>query len=905
MALKKKPVSKKLKENDNQYDPQANRTFAPGQERPGVDVSPVTKVPGIVNQDSKVKLMARIATNMLSGAKVRMMLAGETGIGKTSFVRDFCQMLGLPIIILEVPHTVEEHLVNIPYIIEINGKSYQGSETVDTNKKQYGIELAKSHLISQMEKLHKVPDAQYSQLRQTFNADVQELLNGFEQRYPGQIAKIRSKYDRVLFLDEYFRQTSTTIRNTLRNILDHRIGNDPIPRGTYVMYASNIKDTGLEQSETAHATFKEINFEAPTVSAWMNRMISSVGKSINLKKDVVDAFMQALKDEHMDTERFEGKTRISPRRWSEVLMQINDAYPFSSIDEANKLQTLLKRQFQNEDDKSHGPMTDVYDVLNNVLFNLYKKSGIDAGKVRDVPVGEWRDVVAYHVMQKERIGENKKYVPVMAGPPGIGKTAIGDVFEEPPYNMRFIVVNCTGLSSDSVTGIPMGQPQADAKGQNRTETEFSEPALYIQITKLMEQHRDAYYEDLKEQEAEGELGDRTADQAFQEWQNQRYRYVIFFDEINRVPNTATFNSLRQLILEKKYNHLFFLNDSAVNTTASNRPGDGVICLGAMNPKDQGTIGMTEHFKDAVDIIDSEPDWANTIAHLGQVAERLKEKGRYRDEAVDTAFKLIEEFPKIFTQKEKGGKQNYQFFPREMLFEFYVSPRDYTELFKDMCYSIDREIDSIISREQRGEYVSEEEQSEMLTDVCYDHFEETLQFIIRKSGQVSDEWWETLRSMIRKNISIKIKKETGVSGLTDIMDAYIANPGESLFDLESGVFSAYLNSVDDSAFQTEFTTFLESLTKDYLNKKSIRLDEAEPFLIGKEHGSLYDIVKAVIEVHQESEVDVQVEDGLRNGVDYIMNMANYAISSMFNATPDQEEQLINRLANSYIDIIKML
>lgn len=905
MKLPKKNEVRRLKENDNQYDPQANKTFAPGQERPGVDVSPVTAVPGSIDQTSKVRLMARFATNMMSGAKVRIMLAGETGIGKTSFVRDFCRMLGLPIIILEVPHTVEEHLVNIPYIIDLGNQTKQGSANVDTTKQQYGIELAKSHLISQMERLHKIPDGQYKQFVQSLDRDVQELLAEFEKRYPGQIAKIRSAYDRVLFLDEYFRETSTTIRNTLRNILDHRIGNDTIPRGTYVMYASNIKDTGLEQSETEHSTFKQIDFKAPTVSAWMNRMISSAGKTVNFKKDVVDAFMKALKDEHMDTERFEGKTRISPRRWSEVLLQLNDAYPFSDIAEANKLQTLLKRQFKNEDDKSYGPMTDVYDVLNNVLFTLYKKSGIDAGKIRDVPVGEWRDVVAYHVMQKERIGENKKYVPVMAGPPGIGKTAIGDVFEEPPYNMRFIVVNCTGLSSDSVTGIPMGQPTKDAEGNSRTETDFSEPALFIQITKLMEQHQTAYYNILKDQEADGELGSKTADQVFKEWQNQKYRYVIFFDEINRVPNTATFNSLRQLILEKKYNHLFFLNDSAVNPNGKNAPGDGVICLGAMNPKDQGTIGMTEHFKDAIDIIDSEPDWSSTISHIGQIAERLKERGKYQPDAIETSFKLIEEFPKLFTQKEKGGKQNYQFFPREMLYEFYVSPRDYTELFKDMCYSLDREIDSIISRENQGDVVSEEEQSEILTDVCYDHFEETLSFIIRKTGQVSDEWWQSLRNMIRKNITITIKKEAGVAGLTDILEAYLASPEESLFDVENGVFLSYLGTTDDSSFETDFATAVEYLTKNFLSDKEIRLDEAEDFLFGKERGSLYDLVKSVIEVQQETGEDVQVEDGLRHTVDFIMKTANAAIINMFKGQEDEQEEMIVRLANSYIDIIKML
>jgi ATP-dependent Lon protease len=42
---------------------------------------------------------------------------GPPGVGKTSFVRDFAEILGLKLITVEKPHLVEEHIINIPFIV--------------------------------------------------------------------------------------------------------------------------------------------------------------------------------------------------------------------------------------------------------------------------------------------------------------------------------------------------------------------------------------------------------------------------------------------------------------------------------------------------------------------------------------------------------------------------------------------------------------------------------------------------------------------------------------------------------------------------------------------------------------------------------------------------------------------
>jgi len=46
-----------------------------------------------------------------------VMLAGDPGIGKTTFVKTLSELLGLQLTTIEIPHVSEEHLINIPFIL--------------------------------------------------------------------------------------------------------------------------------------------------------------------------------------------------------------------------------------------------------------------------------------------------------------------------------------------------------------------------------------------------------------------------------------------------------------------------------------------------------------------------------------------------------------------------------------------------------------------------------------------------------------------------------------------------------------------------------------------------------------------------------------------------------------------
>ena len=869
--------------------PAAPKVAAP---LPKTDLTPVKAVPGTVDNRRKLALMNEIIDNMLDESKKKVMLAGDTGIGKTSFVKDFCKMLGMPMVLIEVPHTVEEHLINIPFIvIDANGGKSQGVESIDVAPEpgndteqptSYDIELARSNLVTTLERHNKISDAQYASHIAKLPANVKALLDEFNQQNPRQIQRARAKAERILFLDEYFRQTTRSIRNSLRNLLDYRIGNDTLPSGTYIMYASNTADKGLDLEQSQHATFLWQDFDSPTVSAWLNNLIGGkASASIDFKKDVIDAFVKSLKDEHMSKERVEGQVRISPRRWTEILLQINAAYPFDDPKETSILLTTLKRQFQN-DAEHGGGQTEVYSVLSDIVTDLINKSGMNPSKLRNIKTGEWRDVVAHHVLQKAKMGENKKYIPVVQGPPGIGKTSLGATFEDPPYNMRFIMINTTDLDADSVVGVPVSK----VVNGERT-TQFSKPSLYIKIQQLMEANRKEYIRDLKEQEAAGELEGKTAAEAYREWESQQYKYVIFFDEINRVKDLTVFNSLRRLILEKEFNHEFKLPEE-------------VVVVGAMNPDDKGTVGMTDHFKDSIDLIDADPDWADTLEYIQKRGESYKSSEKYSALAVDTAVQIIDAFPKVFTHRNKKHK-NHQFYINVgEVDEIYINPRDYDEMFKALCYGINRELEKLTDRLDAGQTVTDDEVNAAIVKVGMEKFRGSLKWMIFKSGfDVPSEFWARLQQMLRETINVSLKKTVTAAGLPSMLDAAITSTMPLSDDHD---FAEYMAEYMPGTFYNDFYGFVGSKTDKFMNHEGtdINIESAIPFLVKQDKGSLYDICKELINAVKVNKYETGIFDQIDDVVFQYLSVANKAIAANTDNDDTLEKAVLSLLTN-YDDI----
>lgn len=216
-----------------------------------------------------------------------IMLTGDPGVGKTSLIKFMSKLLGMSLIVIEVPHIIEEQIINIPFIIfNTDGSQKKGSTQVkmadepDSDNNPYDIQLSDSNLSSEIRKQRPIPDKEYLKWMysdaETMHREFFEEFGGNENTIPDEIKEGRDNFQTILFLDEFYRKTSSRIRNMLRTILNGRIGVDKIPDGTYIVYASNLNDEGLD-NVPKNADFAIIDMAAPTLFEWTRYLESKHG----------------------------------------------------------------------------------------------------------------------------------------------------------------------------------------------------------------------------------------------------------------------------------------------------------------------------------------------------------------------------------------------------------------------------------------------------------------------------------------------------------------------------------------------------------------------------------------------------------------------------------------------------
>ena len=193
-------------------------------------------VPKVGNNSKYVEQMKSLLAHMDSFARGRStttyMLAGDPGTGKTSFIKSLATLTGIPLVVIEAPHITQEHLINIPFLLLNGDKKETGNVTAETGGGDFKVVQAESSLVTKIKSLPKKTDDQIQKLINKNKAlkDIQPLC----QR---RLDLIKGKYKAILFVDEYYRTSSVKIRNVLRNILNGKLGDDKIPKGTYVVMA--------------------------------------------------------------------------------------------------------------------------------------------------------------------------------------------------------------------------------------------------------------------------------------------------------------------------------------------------------------------------------------------------------------------------------------------------------------------------------------------------------------------------------------------------------------------------------------------------------------------------------------------------------------------------------------------
>lgn len=766
--------------------------------------------------DSRVDLAEHILSNMSTQSnnlgQVGMLLAGDPGVGKTSFIEFFAKLCGLSLITVEAPHITEEHIINIPFIVVKAGAS--GEHKVATGGEvdaDYKIVMSDSNLYTAINQEKKLPDADY--LKSIYKSSdktlikIFEELGGDEKTVPKLVDEVRGKYEMILFLDEYFRQTSTRIRNMLRTILNGKIGNHKLPKTTYVVYASNIHDEGVEGMPRNNEFFTT-TMKHPPKDEWFAWLVNKYEKDEKhqLKDEVVQEFYKLLKDEDINLKDIEADVRVSPRRWEQLLTYINAALPVKNEEDAKNLLTNVKLNFKNYMTGEHAKLVDT--VLDTTVKLIEQTSKIKM-PAHVHGASSWRKTLQHQIETKMKLGNIRKYIPIISGLPGVGKTT--QIYElGKDLNLAVVVVDVSLLSAEDVTGIPI--PKTKESGE--IETKFSMPKLFQYIkTEMNEAERD-HIEALKKS------GD-TKD--IEEYKKKEWKYLLFFDELNR-NNANVFNGIRRLLLER-------------NLGKGLELPKGTVIVAAINPDDIGAEKLTQHMIDVSDVVDTAPDWNDTK----KIIQSKKIKVDH-PETEKFVYEMLLAFVDHFHQKKgdapKGADREY-FLNIGGSQVLYVSPREYTNLYVNAVKYLDQKIGRIIRKRSEGGKPTAEQLRKDVTDLkhaLYTKFEQLLNTIFLKHDVEAPEFLHGLEQWFQQEATVDVEsmffsKKASTKPFKDIMGKYMESGGGHLG--EDIDFINYVNNSDPQTLKDDMQTFIEKeitdithVTQKSHKKKVIKGDAIE-------------------------------------------------------------------------------
>lgn len=720
----------------------------------------------------------------------------------TTFINYFARLLGIDVITIEAPHITEEHLVNIPFIVFDSKTNTQraGSEQLKEKGNTYEIVLADSNLYTQLIRSRKTEDAQYLKNIYAAPKDVQivfEHFGGDKDTIPEEFQEIREQYEVILFLDEFLRQPTVRIQNMLRNILNNRIGDHKVPPHTYIIYASNTKDTGDSISERGmFQQFKQVEMPAPSKDdwfAWFEYKFEN-DKHVKLNKKVMDEFKKILDDEDLSTED-ENEIRLSPRRWEQLLLYINQSLPVKDKKEAQVLLSNVKLNFHHyQTRQTHEVAQKVLDAVTKLIKTTSK---IDVEGSNTLGDNEWREVLQHQIQMKQELQEHRKYIPVLSGPPGIGKTAQAwKVAEE--LNLLLIDIDVSTLNAEDVVGIPIPDETGGGK-KKKISVEFSEPRLFSQIKSRIAEVTEAFIHKLEESD-EGK--ERLA-----KFKKQKWKYLILFDEFNRT-KLNVFNAIRKLILEKTF------SAADKNGKPLELPKDAVV-MAAINPSDIGAIDMTKHVRDVLDIIPAKADWKNTKEYLkNQISVKDADESIY-----NLGLKIIDQFVDKFKTSSPEIPMHERPFAINVGNELtmYFSAREYSDLYADICSTLVRRLKEYHKKFGADKETTSEEQEafhKKVLNALYEVFKDNLNNVFDKHKFDPDEFDQELKVWILQSGEIDLgddiffTKVKGGMSVNDIYERYFeGHPTDHLAD--DNDFINYLNSVDMVEFRHHIIDFIES------------------------------------------------------------------------------------------------
>lgn len=731
---------------------------------------------GAPSVQTRIKTLTHILDNMNASHNARMLLAGSTGIGKTQFVKQLSKLLGMEMIMIEVPHITEEKVINIPFVVfdQAHPRGKTGHQVVeqktDNQGRVYDIVMGKSYLATELARRTLVPDAQYIK---AVSADpvlstLWQELGGDATTIPPELAALRKRFDVILFLDEYFRQTTDNVRNILRTILNKKIGTDDLPANTYVIYASNMTDVGgTVERVPMNADMKKVKFAAPTKDEWFHYFVNRWGQ--NLQPEVVNAFYSALGDQHISHDDLDSEIRTSPRRWEQILLYVNANTPVKDAEHAAALLANIQAQFAGETQVSK-----LHDLVDQVVRDIIKNTASpELAQAVALQSSDWREIMKNQIETKVALGSARSYVPVVSGSPGIGKTShMWQIAQD--LNMRLILIDCSTISPEDATGIPIPEEQSGEMG-----VQFSQPPLYLIIMKNIAKADKEY------------LATATPEQK-KAYASQAYKYLLFFDELSRVKNATVFNALRRVILEKSFSDDVVLPKEC-------------IMVAAMNPEDRGVVGLTGHMKDSVDMIQASANWKKFREHMDRYAAH--DLVKYGADAANISLKILDLLVEDFSVKRADSEANISSGNRQFYFRLgteyvYVNPREMESMTHDVAAGIAR-----VLKTNRDE--DPDQLKAALVQAVMEKVEQTMDFVIQDKHELdSADVLNVFEGHVAQVFDDLLEKKTEGASLANMLDIVLADPSKHLKDDPN--FVNMIKNFDLNTFEEEIREYIHDL-----------------------------------------------------------------------------------------------
>lgn len=659
------------------------------------------------------------------------MLVSSAGVGKTTFIKTIAKLLGIGTVIIEAPHLIEEKIINIPFMVKQPTSDNTTSGTSNANaipsktNDEYGIELADSHLYTQLVQAKKLPDPQYidSIYKEANLTALYENLGGTKEKIPQIITDLRNHYKVILFVDEYFRTPSQAITALLRSLLNKRLGMHQIPSYVYVTFASNESDIGGSiRPRMDNERFNTIELEPPTKDEWFDWLINEVKdnhKNIELNMDIINKFHKELDDEDISNEFTinggDDIIRMSPRRWEQLILYINAAFPLKDKNDAMALLTNVNVNFLHYIEKESHPIANK--VLKAVVDLVKQLSKIELSVSDMHAEADWRHTFKHQLEMKQKLGESRKYIPVISGPPGVGKTAVATTTAE-ELNLRLIVIDCSEIVDP---GEVIGMPIKTTGTKGEAQVKFSESKIYKQINEQIAMADQSYKNKLYQIEGGKEQ--------WEKYEKARWKYLIFFDEMTVAP-PQVMNALRRILLEKSFGE----KDNAGKEMVL--PKEAIV-MGAINPTGKQVTELTHHMRDVLDIVPSDASWTNQKAHL----ETRNIKG-VSDEITEVVISSMEEIASKYGDKSKPADKQIYFIDTGVVGDIYISPNHLSDVFATSSRLVQRVMDR--ARNARGTLsdLSKDQLKQLETDIkdaIFDGYKPKLIDVFKNNDMMPDHY----------------------------------------------------------------------------------------------------------------------------------------------------------------------